>query len=108
MRPSCGWRFSAMSKRAMILMRDTITPCATCGGSSTSRSIPSLRGGGPAGRALHFGETAGAPPGRDPELEARLELPRADHAVPLGKCVRQALDRARVGCEGVRGHVHAL
>src|SRR5713101_7218738 len=43
MRPSCGWRFSAMSRRAMILMRDTITPCTTCGGSSTSRSIPSLR-----------------------------------------------------------------
>src|SRR5882672_4688995 len=43
MRPSWGWRFSAMSRRAMILMRDTITPCTTCGGSSTSRSMPSLR-----------------------------------------------------------------
>jgi len=39
----CGMRFSAMSRRAMILMRDTITPCAACGGSSTSRSTPSMR-----------------------------------------------------------------
>src|SRR5205823_1854778 len=121
MRPSCGWRFSAMSRRAMILMRDTITPCTTCGGSSTSRSMPSLRkrrlegvarklsqSERPAERALYFGEDACAHPGPDPELEACLELPGADHAVPLGKSVRQPLDRARVGREGVRGHIHAL
>jgi len=70
------------------------------------RKLP--QGERPAKRALHLGEDACAHPGPDPELEALLQLPGADHAVPLGKGVRQALDCARVGREGVRGHVHAL
>ena len=62
----------------------------------------------PPERALHLGEHACAHPGPHPELEACLELPGADHAVPLCKSIRQPLDRARVGREGVRRHIHAL
>jgi len=57
-------------------------------------------------RALHLGERAGAHSGPDPQLEALIELPRADHAVPLGERVRQAFHRARIRRQGVRGHVH--
>ena len=38
MRPSCGSRFSAMSRLAMILSRDTSAACSARGGSITSRS----------------------------------------------------------------------
>ena len=43
MRPSCGRRFSAMSRLAMILRRDTSAACSARGGSMTSRSTPSTR-----------------------------------------------------------------
>ncbi len=42
-RPSCGSRFSAMSRLAMIFSRETSAACSARGGSSTSRSTPSMR-----------------------------------------------------------------
>ena len=42
-RPSCGSRFSAMSRLAMILSRETSAACSARGGSSTSTSTPSTR-----------------------------------------------------------------
>ena len=43
MRPSWGIRFSAMSRRAMTLMRDTSSGASSRLGVSTSRSTPSTR-----------------------------------------------------------------
>ena len=44
MRPSCGMRFSAMSRRAMTLMRETMRGhAARAGRRVTSRSTPSTR-----------------------------------------------------------------
>ena len=42
-RPSCGRRFSAISRRAMTLIRDTSNGASTLCGSSTSRNTPSQR-----------------------------------------------------------------
>jgi len=42
-RPSWGRRFSAMSRLAMILMRDTMAACSARFGRTTSRSMPSRR-----------------------------------------------------------------
>ncbi|MNS55627.1 hypothetical protein D3C72_884640 [compost metagenome] len=43
MRPSCGRRFSAMSRCAMILMREIKAACKALRGDTTSRSVPSTR-----------------------------------------------------------------
>ncbi len=43
MRPSCGRRFSAMSSRDMVLMRDTIAACTILGMVWMSCSTPSMR-----------------------------------------------------------------
>ena len=43
MRPSCGSRFSAMSRLAITLSRDTSAACSARGGSMTSLSTPSTR-----------------------------------------------------------------
>ena len=42
-RPSWGWRFSAMSRRAMTLIRDTSMADSARGGRNTSRRCPSTR-----------------------------------------------------------------
>ena len=42
-RPSCGSRFSAMSRLAMIFKRDTSAACSARGGSMTSCNTPSTR-----------------------------------------------------------------
>ena len=43
MRPSCGTRFSAMSRREMTLMRDDSLSLIASGGWVISRSSPSTR-----------------------------------------------------------------
>ena len=43
MRPSCGTRRSAMSRRDMTLRRATILTASCTGGSATSLSTPSMR-----------------------------------------------------------------
>ena len=43
MRPSCGLRFSAMSMRDMILMREMIGPWSFLGAFSFSIAMPSIR-----------------------------------------------------------------
>ena len=43
MRPSCGRRFSAMSKSAMIFKREISAACKARFGVTTSRSVPSMR-----------------------------------------------------------------
>ncbi|MPN14229.1 hypothetical protein SDC9_161555 [bioreactor metagenome] len=43
MRPSCGRRFSAMSRSAMIFRREISAACSARLGCTTSRSVPSTR-----------------------------------------------------------------
>jgi hypothetical protein len=43
MRPSCGRRFSAMSRLAITLMRESIAACSARCGSTTFCSVPSTR-----------------------------------------------------------------
>lgn len=43
MRPSCGSRFSEMSRSAMIFRREISAACSARLGCTTSRSVPSMR-----------------------------------------------------------------
>ncbi|OPZ03962.1 MAG: hypothetical protein BWZ09_02124 [Alphaproteobacteria bacterium ADurb.BinA305] len=43
MRPSCGTRFSEMSRREITLMRAAILSLSTSGGWAMSRRMPSVR-----------------------------------------------------------------
>ena len=43
MRPSCGTRFSAMSRREMTLMREATLSLIASGGCATSERMPSTR-----------------------------------------------------------------